>query len=263
MLAPLVALAVNCLAAANEPADGGRAQKLLDAAAAAMKEASAVAFESDLRLGVGPMEIRQKAKLLLQRPDRARLELSGAGQDALLVLDGSSASHYMKMSRGFVRSRQLGTMKLEQYGAGPAATLFFEEGAGKLAPYLADAVVTTEKIGDETCDVVAWKVGSEESRLWLAGTRLRRFQAKRSLNGQPVEQTFDYGPFDLAPRIEADAFVFTPPKGARQLDAGDESELLDVGERLADFTALTLDGARLESASLRGRPLLITFWFYG
>ena len=263
MPAPLAPLLLAWSAAAMAPDDGARAKELVEGAAATMKEATAVAFESDVRLSIGGMEATQKARLLLQRPNRARLELSGAGQDALLVLDGTTAWHYMKLGKGFVRSKQLGTMKLEQYGAGPAATLFFEKGIGALAPYLADAVVTGEKLGEEACDVVSWKVGTEESRLWIAANRLRRFRATRSLNGQRVEQTFDYGRFDLAPKVEESAFVFTPPPGARPNDSGDESDLVEVGAHLPDFTAKALDGAALKASDFKGRPLLVTFWFYG
>jgi len=261
MLAALAALLFASSAATLD--DGARAKALVEGAAAAMKEVAAVSFESDVRLAIGGMAVAQKAKLLLERPNRARLELSGAGQDALIVLDGTTAWHYVKSSKGFVRSKQLGTMKLEQYGAGPAATLFFEEGIGALAPYLADAVVTREGVGEEEREVVSWKVGTEEFRLWIAENRLRRFRATRSLNGQRVEQTFDYGAFDLAPRVEEGAFAFAPPKGARPLDAGDESDLVEVGADLPDFTAKALDGAPLKASDFKGRPLLLTFWFYG
>jgi outer membrane lipoprotein-sorting protein len=231
-----------------------------------MAEAAAVAFESELRIGVGGaggIEVTQKVKALLKRPNLARLELSGAGQDALIVLDGTKAWHLLKLTRRYVESKQLGTMKLEQYGAGPAATLFFEKGGGSLLPYLSDAVVTQEKIDAETCDVVAWKVGAEESSLWIGANRLRRFRTTRSLGEQKFVQTIDYGEFDLAPQIAADACSFTPPKGAHPIGAGDESDLLDIGAAAPEFTATGLDGKSLKLAGFKGRPLLVTFWFYG
>jgi hypothetical protein len=123
--------------------------------------------------------------------------------------------------------------------------------------------VTSEKIGDEPCDVVTWKVGSEESRLWIGAKRLKRFQTTRALNGQKFLQTVDYGPFDLAPKVDENAFVFTPPKGAHPLDSGDETWLVEVGADLPEFTTTKLDGAPLKGADLKGRPLLVTFWFYG
>lgn len=269
MLVPIASLLLAGFAAlagaagASAPLQDGKAKELLDGAAALMKEASAVSFENEVRLETGGMEIVQKAKVLLQRPDRARLDLSGSGQDALLVWDGETAWHYMKLGKGFVRSKQLGTKKLEQYGAGPAATLFFAKGVGELAPYLVDAVVTTEKLGEETCDVVTWKVGSEESRLWIGAKRLRRFQSTRSLNGQKFAQTIDYGAFNLAPKIGEDSFLFGPPKGAHPLDSGDETWLLDVGADLPEFTTTKLDETPLKGSDFKGRPLLVTFWFYG
>jgi outer membrane lipoprotein-sorting protein/peroxiredoxin len=239
------------------------AKELLDAVGAGMAEASAVAFEAKFTTRIGQIEIAQKEKVLLERPDHARLELAGAGQDQLLVYDGTTAWHYLKYRRAYLESKQLGTAKLEQYGVGPAASLFFSKGAGALAPYVADAAVSTEKLGDDECRVVAWSVGPEESRVWIRGSRLRRFRTVHSVGTQSVEQTVDYGEFDLAPKVAADSFTFVPPERASPLEPDSDEGLLEVGAAAPDFAVTTLDGKTMRRRDFGEGALLVTFWFYG
>jgi thiol-disulfide isomerase/thioredoxin len=247
----------------RETPSRSNATDVLAAVAAGWRETPALAVDVVVKTRIQELEVAQKAKLLLARPDRARLELSGAGQDALLVYDGSSSWHYLKAKRVYLKTKQLGFSKLEQYGAGPVATLFFEKGVGPLASYLADATVTSERLGDDDCQVVAWTVGNEESRVWICGDRLRRFRATRSINGQTFEQTIEYKPFDLAPTVAADAFTFTPPERARPMDPEGEDALLEVGSKCPDFVATTLDGRTMKPSDLAGAPFLVDFWFYG
>jgi len=243
--------------------DGEEAKELVEAVAATMKDAPAVAFECEVRLKIGELEVPQTAKTRLRRPDLARLELSGAGQDALIVLDGRSTWHYVKASKGCFRSKQRSTTKLEQYGAGPAASLFFEKGAGSLLPYLTDATVTMERLGDEECSVVTWKVGAEVTSLWIHGDRLRRYRTTRSIAQQKFEQTFTYKAFDLTPTIADDCFTFTPPKGAHLIEQGGDDDLLALGTTAPDFSATGTDGRVRKLSGSSGRPVLLTFWFYG
>jgi outer membrane lipoprotein-sorting protein/peroxiredoxin len=242
--------------------DASKAKDLLEAVAAAMKDAGAISYETEIRTRIESLEVAQKAIVVLKRPDLARLELSGAGQDGLIVLDGVSSWHYLKGRNRFAKARQLGTIKIQQYGAGPVASLFFEKGTGTLAPYLSDATVTQEKLGADDCSLITWKVGNEETRVWVCGKRLRRYTTVRTLDGRRFEQTFDHGVVDVSPKIADDVFTFAPPAGAQPLGAGDDSKLLAVGANAPDLRLTALDGTPLKLADVEGKPVLLTFWFY-
>jgi len=266
MIGPMNRLAAGLglvvLPAFAQDRDPGAAT-LLETVAAVMKDAPAIAFESEALTRIDSMDVgKSKAKVVLARPNLARLELSGLGQDGLIVLDGATSWHYLKARNGFVKSEQLGTMKLEQYGAGPLAILFFEKGTGPLQPYLSGANVSDEKLDGEACRVVAWKVGSEETRLWISGDRLRRFATTRIVDEHRFEQSLDFGVIDLAPHVAGDAFSFVPPGKARQLAAGDETRLLAVGTDAPLFTATTLDGKPLALSDFKGKPVVLSFWFH-
>jgi peroxiredoxin/outer membrane lipoprotein-sorting protein len=239
-----------------------KARELLDAVATRMKDAPAIAFETEVHTGIETMESSHKVRVQLNRPNLARLEVSGAGQDALIVLDGTTSWHYVKVKNGFVKSPQLGTMKVEQYGAGPAAILFFEKGAGSLLPYLSDATVSKDRLGNDECSVVTWKVGTEETRVWTSENRLRRYATTRLLGGAKFETTFTYGPFDLSPAAADAAFGFSPPRGAVPLSGADETKLLAIGSDAPDLVATDLDGKPIKLADFKGKPVLLSFWFY-
>jgi outer membrane lipoprotein-sorting protein len=256
-------LVLACAPPGSFQEDPAKAKELLNDVASAMKDAKAVSFESRVRLKMGAVEVTQGVSVLLERPNRARLEISGAGQDALIVLDGATQWHYLKAGNRFLKSKQLGTTKIEQYGIGCWATLFFEKGPGPLLPYLSAATVARESLGKEECGVVAWRVGAEETRLWIAGNRLRRFRITRSIAGEKVEQTIEYGEMDAHPRIAEDAFVFTPPKDARPMEKAGEAGLLAAGAEAPDVAVTDLEGKERRLSEYKGRPLILNFWFYG
>ena len=178
------------------------------------------------------------------RPDAADV---AAAADALIVLDGTTLWHHLKTKNMFLQSRQLGVVKIEQYGVGPLATLFFQKGAGALLPYLSDAKLSRESLGGKDCSVISWNVGTEETRLWIEGGRLRRFRTTRSISDRTFEQTIRYEEISRPSAVSPDTFVFSPPKGARPVSSTGEEALLPVGAVAPEVSAarLDLDGGEL------------------
>lgn len=258
-----IGLVLSTIASTPRQDGPARAQELLEGVAIGLKDSPAIACECRVRLKMQTIEVRQTANVILERPHRARLEIAGAGQDALIVLDGSSQWHYLKARKKFLKSKQLGTTKIEQYGAGPLASLFFEKGTGSILPYLSASRVTRETLGNEECSVVSWNVGEEETRLWIAGARLVQFRITRSIAGEKTEQTIEYGPVDTHPRLPEGAFAFTPPEGAQPIEKSGVSGLLAVGADAPDVVATDLRGKETRLSEFKGKPVILTFWFFG
>ncbi|HKS17369.1 MAG TPA: DUF2092 domain-containing protein [Planctomycetota bacterium] len=239
------------------------ATEVLDLVSASLRDKTVVQFETEMRTRIQSLAFSQKAKVILKRPNLARMEISGAGQDAVIVLDGKSLWHLLKARNRFVRTKQLGTAKIEQYGAGPAGSLFYEGGLESIKPYLSSATVSNDTLDGRECRIVAWSVGAEETKLWIDGVRLRKFRTTRSLGDQSVEQTVTYGDMTFPATVESSAFTFTPPAGCEALASTGEERLLKPGTKLPDVSGLDLRGHPLTLSDFRGRPLLVTFWFHG
>jgi len=239
------------------------AAEVLERVSAFLKDKSVVEFETEMRTRIQSLGLLQKAKVILKRPNLARLEITGAGQDAIIVLDGSHSWHLLKARNRYVRTKQLGTAKIEQYGAGPAGNLFFDGGLEAIKPYLESATVSTDTLDGRECRVVAWSVGAEEVKLWIDGVRLRKFRTTRSLGDQSVEQTITYGEATFPATLESGAFTFTPPAGSEPLAPTGEERLLKPGTRVPEVAGLDLQGKPLKLSDFKGRPLLLAFWFHG
>ena len=239
------------------------ALEVLERVSAHLKDQPVVEFQTEMRTRMQSLGFSQKTKVILKRPNLARLEISGAGQDAVIVLDGSQLWHFLKAKNRYLRTKQFGTAKIEQYGAGPAVTLFFDGKLESIKPYLASATVSIEALDGRECRVVAWSVGADEVKLWIDGVRLRKFQATRSLGDQSVEQTITFGEMTFPSTTESGTFTFAPPEGSEPLAATGEEKLPKPGTKAPDVSGLDLRGNPLKLSDFKGRPLLVTFWFHG
>lgn len=236
--------------------DAAKAKELLDAAAAAMKDASAVRFEFTIKWK-GDFDATQKGKATLKRPNLARIETTWEDQEYATILDGTSYWLYMKATNQFTRMAQSKGMETN-VGAGIAGHLFF----GAVSEALADAsgfAVKDDKIGEEKVQVVSWKSHQMSHRVWIDGKKLvRRHETKMESEEERFEQTTEYGAIDLAPKVEEDAF--TVPKDATEYK---EPELLAEGSVAPDFEGTDLDGKSVKLSDYKGKTVLINFWFYG
>jgi outer membrane lipoprotein-sorting protein len=240
-----------------------KADELLARVAAGLKDKPIVVVETEMHTRIQSLTVSQKAKVMLKRPNLARMEIRGAGQDAVIVLDGSNLWHFLKPRNRYVRSKQLGTSKLEQYGAGLAAPLFFGGGVESIKAYLAGATLGEESLDGRSCRVVTWTVGAQEEKVWIEGDRLRQVRATRSLGGESVEQTIIYGDWTFPATLDESRFTFSPPEGCELLASKSEERLLGPGSPLPEVAALDLQGNPVRLSAYKGRPLLLAFWFHG
>ncbi len=243
--------------------DEAKAREAVEAAAAAMKDADAVTFDLvQTQMGV---ETTNRAKLAFKRPNLARLDYD----DGLIVLDGKTYWYYAKKANQYMKQPQ--SKETAGILAEPVSGLFFDKSAGKVLEKAKDFSIKKEKLDEKTeCDVVGFKApaGGEmiEWKLWIDDKKMiRRAVMTMSMEGEAVEQTFTFTAHDLAPKLAADAFAFTPPKDATESSGGDEDlekSLLAEGADAPDFTATDLDGKEVKLSTFRGKTVLVNFWFY-
>jgi len=241
--------------------DTAKAKELLAASAAALKDAPAIAF--DCQASWTGMEVKQKIKFQIKRPVLARIEATWEGQDYLYVLDGKTMWMYQKATNEYMKSEQEVEM-LDQLGAGPIPSLFLNQGAGRLLEGVEKIGLSQEKLGEDECRVLSWSSSDTEFRLWIdAKKAIRKYGSKMKFGDESYEQTVEYGVLDLAPKLAADAFVFTPPKDAKEMkQGGDEESLLEEGADAPDFEATDLEGKPVKLSDFKGKVVLLNFWFY-
>lgn len=242
--------------------DTAKAKEVLEAAAAAMKEAPALRF--DCESAWKGVEMKQKLTMTLRRPNLGRIELAMNEQQVLYVLDGKTYWSYMKNSNQYMKFPQSEGM-LDWIGAGPVPSMYLEKSAAKVLDGAGGVSLKKEKLGEDECDVVAWKQGDEmESRLWVdAKKAIRKYVVTTGTGEQAFEQTVTFGKFDLDPKPADDAFTFTPPKDAKEMKEDEPGEdLLAVGTDAPEFEGTDLEDKAVKLSEYKGKTVLLNFWFY-
>ena len=218
-------------------------QDVLEAAAARLKDAPAVAYSYARKEGD---DDPVKVKVLFKRPKLLRWE----DDTTQVVADGKSIWTYDKDDKEYSTAGEIEDAIDED----PVLALC----RGKLPK---DVASRKEK----NFDVLSWKVKDEdetiETTLWIDENK-NIVKAKRKNADEVV--VFEYAAIDLAPKFAEDAFVFKPPKGAKESvpDTGLEKSLLAVGAEAPDFEALDLDGKPVKLSEFKGKTVLLNFWFY-
>lgn len=86
---------------------------------------------------------------------------------------------------------------------------------------------------------------------------------------EKMTTTMLYTKVDLNPKLPDDAFKFTPPEGAKKVDAfqfggpqgaGGQAESSLEGKPAPDFTLKSTDGRTVKLSGLRGKPVFINFY---
>lgn len=238
--------------------DKAAAEKALDEIAASLKEAAAVGFELSMEYEGQPYT----SKVWLKRPNLARTE----DGNTTSVLDGKTYWSYSKQENQYMKFDQV-----DEYArdfASPISNLYF---GGKGSEILKDAESATVKTTDDEGRLVSWRVVEEsfttESKIWTdkKGTIVRIATVWSSEGEEPYEQVQDVKAFTTSPKLADDAFAFAPPEGATESNpnADLEESLLAAGADAPDFEAPDLDDKKLKLSSLKGKVVLLNFWFYG
>ena len=233
--------------------DKAAAEKALDEIAAAMKDAAAVGFELRFKYE----DQTYTTKVTLKRPNLARIE----DEQSITVLDGKAYWYYVKESNEYMTVGQ--TDDFAPTISSPLSELYFGHA---LLENAAAASADPEK------RTVTWRIEDEgastEYKIWTDEKKaVIRFTTTYADEGEePSTQEMEVAGFTTSPAVAGDAFAFSPPEGSTVMDTGGgdlEASLLAVGADAPDFEAPGLDDAKFKLSSLKGKVVLLNFWFHG
>jgi outer membrane lipoprotein-sorting protein/peroxiredoxin len=209
--------------------DSAKAREFLEEASAKLKGAPALAFERRstwLLADVAEPYSQNDSKIVLRRPNQMRLDCAGKTLEMFLVLDGTTLWQLDRQSNEVHQFPQKGGIEDYWLRDGALISLYLGATPAKILEGAREIRRRTEKEGEIAVDVFSWKapLPSEQVKiadftLWLGPDRLpRRFRRQYERKDRVHTHTEDYGNVDLAPGVNNETFVFTPPKGAKLLD---------------------------------------------
>jgi hypothetical protein len=242
LLCGVVALAQDAapaLAAGEAPVTTAAAQDP-EAKATLLKMADflakAPAFSVTIRSGYDAIqadgqriEFGEKRRILLQRPDRVRVEVQRSDGDTGLVLfDGKGITAFKADDNVYARVEKPGTVDSavvylvrDLQMTMPMARMFlttFPQDLEKLITSI--SYVEENTLFDVPTDHLAVRSAEVDLQIWIAQGEQplprRIILTYTNAPGQPQFRA-DLSEWQLAPKIAADSFTFTPPAGAEQI----------------------------------------------
>jgi hypothetical protein len=225
-----IAVAVQAQPAGIDPA----AQRLLKASTdflAGQKQFSADTrntLEIVLKSGQ-KIEFNHKARVSAQRPNKLRAERTGDLVDQLFVYDGRSLTLYNPRDKMYAQVAAPDTLesmlefartKLDIFA--PAGDLLAKNAYDILMDGVTDGFVVGEAVIEGVrCDHVAFRAPHVDLQVWIqqgAQPLPRRFViTTRDLDNAP-QFAVTVTKWNLKPTFGGQAFVFTPPAGAKRVD---------------------------------------------
>ena len=240
LLAVVLALgATPALAAGDAPA-ATAAEQDPEARAILMTMANflakAPAFSVTIRNGYDAIqadgqriEFGGKCRILLQRPDRLRVETERSdGDQGLVVFDGKGITAFKTEDNVFARVEKPGTVDnaliylvKDLQMTLPMARMFLSDFPQSLEKLVtAISYVEENALFDVPTDHLAARSAEVDMQIWIAQGEQplprRIILTYKNAPGQPQFRA-DLSDWELSPKVVADSFTFTPPAGAEQI----------------------------------------------
>lgn len=239
-MAVVLVLAGTPALAANEAAVAGAAEQDAEAIEILMKMAgfiaNAPAFSVTLRSGYDAIqedgqtiEFGEKRAILIQRPDRLRVEIERSdGDRGLILFDGKQITAFKADDNVYTRADKAGTvddalvylvrdLQITLPLARMLHTGFPQQIRKKIK---AISYVEENTLFDVVTDHLAIRSEDVDMQLWVAQgdepLPRRVILTYKNAPGQPQFRG-DFSEWSLAPKGSADSFTFTPPAGAEQI----------------------------------------------
>ena len=198
--------------------------------------AKAPAFSVTIRNGYDAIqadgqriEFGGKCRILLQRPDRLRVETERSdGDQGLVVFDGKGITAFKTEDNVFARVEKPGTVDnaliylvKDLQMTLPMARMFlsdFPQSLEKLVTTI--SYVEENALFDVPTDHLAARSAEVDMQIWIAQGEQplprRIILTYKNAPGQPQFRA-DLSDWELSPKVVADSFTFTPPAGAEQV----------------------------------------------
>jgi hypothetical protein len=198
--------------------------------------AKAPAFSVTMRSGYDAIqadgqyiEFGERRRVLLQRPDRVRVEVERSDGDRGMVLfDGKGITVFKADDNVFARVEKPGTVDSalvylvrDLQLTMPMARMFhtgFPQEMEKLLTAI--SYVEEDALFDVPTDHLAVRSAEVDLQVWIAQGEQplprRVILTYKNAPGQPQFRA-DLSDWDLSPKVAADSFTFTPPAGAEQI----------------------------------------------
>jgi hypothetical protein len=198
--------------------------------------AKAPAFSVTIRSGYDAIqadgqyiEFGEKRRILLQRPERARIEVERSdGDRGLVLIDGKGITAFKAGDNVYARVEKPGTVDdtlvylvRDLQMTMPMARMFHTG-----FPQQVEKIITTvsyveeDALFDVPTDHLAARSAEVDLQMWIAQGEQplprRVILTYKNAPGQPQYRA-DFSEWDLSPKVAADSFTFTPPAGAEQI----------------------------------------------
>jgi len=175
------------------------------------------------------IEFGEQRRILLQRPDRVRVEVMRSDGDRGMVLfDGKGITVFKADDNVYARVEKPGTLDSalvylvrDLQLTMPMARMFhtgFPQEMEKLLTAI--SYVEEDALFDVPTDHLAVRSAEVDMQVWIAQGEQplprRVILTYKNAPGQPQFRA-DLSDWDLSPKVAADSFTFTPPAGAEQI----------------------------------------------
>jgi len=175
------------------------------------------------------IEFGERRRILLQRPDRVRVEVERSDGDRGMVLfDGKGITVFKADDNVYARVEKPGTVDSalvylvrDLQLTMPMARMFhtgFPQEMEKLLT--SSSYVEEDALFDVPTDHLAARSAEVDLQVWVAQGEQplprRVILTYKNAPGQPQFRA-DFTEWNLSPKVAADSFTFTPPAGAEQI----------------------------------------------
>jgi hypothetical protein len=175
------------------------------------------------------IEFAERRRILVHRPDRARVEVERSdGDQGLLLFDGKQITAFKPGDNVYATAEQPGTVDMalvylarDLQVAMPLARMFLTTLPGEMEKRVERVdFVETETLFDVPVDHLAARTADVDFQVWVAQGEQplprRVVITYRDVPGQPQFRA-DLTDWNIAPGVTPDRFAFTPPAGAERV----------------------------------------------